>query len=131
MGIVEENRIMLNKMIGETIIAVKQIGGNGKFNADSHPTELVFVCDSGNCYEMKHTKTCCEEVFVEDGMYAIENLIGGKLISAEVASNTEDEYGTDIDGSELKWTYYKFKTAKGYCDLRWMGSTYHEEPPRS
>ena len=92
MGILEENRIILNNMVGETIIAIKQIGSKGKCSNNNHPYELIFICDSGNCYEMKHNKICCEDVFVEDGMDSIKNLIGEKLTLAEVSSNTEDKY---------------------------------------
>lgn len=93
--------------------------------------EVWFYCKDGFIVKMYHSQDCCESVMLE---------------SADSLDNDNDIY-TDCEWCEMEfvhdeyksgnsewgtytWTYYKFRTNKGYDVLRWYGESngyYSEE----
>lgn len=87
---------------------------------------MLFHTTDGELYKMYHDQECCEDVYIEDIAGDLDNLIGEKLVMAEVATNSGD---TD-DYDTYTWTFYKFATIKGYVTIRWYGTSngyYSEE----
>lgn len=127
MSYIKDSQEMLNLLIGETLIEVRKFNSSGyPDNKELNPSTLVLVCESGNKFEFSHSRDCCEDVHLEEGLSELESMIGEKILSAEVSSNTDDNDGVYEDGIKTKWTYYKLTSAKGYCDLRWIGTTHSD-----
>lgn len=95
---------LLNKRI-DTITGVE--GGE----------ELVFTLKTGERYRMHHDQSCCEHVYLAEVIGDLEDLIGWPILEAEEVK--EDK---PADGAEL-WTFYKFRSWKGYVTLRWIGTS--------
>jgi hypothetical protein len=86
--------------------------------------------DSALCFEndtekylFAHTQDCCEEVYIEDLVGDIQDLIGSPITFAEKSTNAEDPGAKDPYDEDYLWTYYKFATIKGWVDVRWYGSS--------
>lgn len=88
--------------------------------------EIHFETDDGITYMMYHDQDCCENVLVEDINGELEWLIGSPIITAEEATNADDEY-KDFPPPEhpdsYTWTFYKIATAKGHVVIRWLGES--------
>ena len=87
--------------------------------------ELVFTLGTGEKYRLYHQQDCCEDVFIEDVVGDLVDLINSPLIMAEEVSNRGDE-GVDTSST---WTFYKLATMRGYVTVRWYGesSGYYSE----
>jgi hypothetical protein len=62
-------------------------------------------------------------VWLESVVGDVKDLVGEKLLKAEVATNsgdTVDKHGNEDSGT---WTFYKFATIKGYVDIRFCGTS--------
>lgn len=76
----------------------------------------------GDVYKMEHFQDCCENVYVEDIVGDIKDIIGSEILLAEESSNYDDAPLSPHDESHT-WTYYKLATIKGRIDIRWYGSS--------
>ena len=81
--------------------------------------ELVFTLDTGEKYRLFHVQDCCEDVFIEDIVGDLVDLIDSPVLMAEEVSNHEYE---DVDTSGT-WTFYKLATVRGYVTVRWYGES--------
>ena len=88
-----------------------------KVNKDKD--EILFYTKDGEIYKMYHDQDCCEYVYIEDIAGDLNNLIGEKLVMAEIATNS----GETDDYETYTWTFYKFATIKGYVTIRWYGTS--------
>ncbi len=88
---------------------------------------IVFTCD-GYKFRMKHVQDCCESVTVDDICGDLNDLVGERVIMAEVVTNSSDPPRSEYDKSFL-WTFYKIGTSKGSVTIRWYGhsSGYYSE----
>lgn len=103
-------------LIGKTIKEIKVSEG-----------ELLFVTDDGK-YLMKHDQECCEHVWLEDICGDLTDLIGSKIITAKVTSNSD--MPPINDEISYTWTFYDLATIHGSVTLRWYGESngfYSEE----
>lgn len=79
-----------------------------------------FTTAEGRVFELTHSQSCCEHVYIESIVGDLSDLEGAEILMADESSNSQEdgEYGN----SET-WTFYKLATSKGYVDIRFHGSS--------
>ena len=102
------------KLIGKTI---KEIYG-----AEKYSEEITFITECGEVWKMYHYPECCEQVFVEDVVGDIGDLVGSPILVCEESTNSTLP---PLDGRDKSytWTFYKIATIKGWVDIRWYGES--------
>lgn len=104
----------INELIGKVLI---------KININENKTVIVFETE-GEPYKMFHDQDCCEDVYIEDIIGNLEDLINTPIIIAE--ETTSNENPKDIvkeHQDSFTWTFYKLATIKGYVTIRWYGES--------
>lgn len=88
--------------------------------------ELIFICDEGE-FKMHHQQNCCEDVYIEDIIGDLSDLIGSPILIAEEVTSDKNPETVKPETIEYQdcftWTFYKFATIKGYVDIRWYGES--------
>lgn len=98
----------LQEFINQTIVNITNIDNR----------ELLFEFDNGDKYKMYHEQDCCEDVYIEDIIGDLNDLLNNPIIMAEeVSEDGDNDWGT------FTWTFYRFATIKGYVTLRWYGES--------
>lgn len=98
-----------SKLEGETIVSIKQEG----------EISLTITCKSGNTYFMFGDDGGDGNdvyVWLEDVVGDFEDVLGSKVLLAEVRTNKGKE-----SWESTTWTFYTIRTTKGSVDLRWCG----------
>jgi hypothetical protein len=124
------SNILFSDLLGKTLTKITVTGDEG----DEHDkTEMYFECSDGTRYKMFHDQSCCEDVYLEDVVGDLDDLIGVPIALAEEVSygSTDDEGNKNKDVPPAKgkyddswtWTFYKLATIKGYVTLRWYGTS--------
>jgi hypothetical protein len=98
--------------------------------------QLVFYCKNGKKVVFYHDQDCSECVWLEDG----DGLVSGFDIftncdwcELQIETKTNGDEGAnplDKYDDSFTWSFYKFKTNKGYDTIRWYGTSngyYSEE----
>lgn len=80
-----------------------------------------FTKDNGDKWAMFHDQDCCEEVYLEDIVGELDDLIGSPLLVAYV--ETSDDAPLNDYEDSWTWTFYRFATIKGSVVLRWYGTS--------
>ena len=90
-------------------------------------TEIRVICnDNKTEFWVYHEQKCCEQVYIEDIVGNLQDLLNSEIIMAEEESNTKyTECGYEPKYSQpIKlWTFYKLATNKGYVTIRWYGTS--------
>jgi hypothetical protein len=107
------NGVDIKEMVGDVIERIE-----GKVGDET----VTFFMESGAVFRMHYYRDCCASCYLEDTGGDLEDITGYPLLMAEEISNGADELPNYEDES-FTWTFYKFATAKGYCTLRWYGSS--------
>ena len=107
-----------SELIGQTIIKIS--------GCEVESNEIVF--ETKDCvYKMYHIQDCCEEVYVEDVIGDINDLIGTPIIIASEDTNKENPSDINVSLMEEQesflWTFYNIATLKGHVTIRWYGSS--------
>lgn len=88
---------------------------------------IDFLKEDGTGFRMYHSQDCCEAVWVESVTGDLSDLEGTPILGAEEAfSSGVDPVGVNPPEEYREswtWTFYKLRTAKGYVDIRWYGSS--------
>ena len=101
----------IKDMVGQTFNKVYQCE-----NSDGNDA-LVFE-NSESIFVFSHWQDCCENVYIQDIVGYLNDLIDSPLLVAAVESKD------DLNASESgTWTFYKFATIKGWVDVRFHDSS--------
>lgn len=100
------------ELVGKTIL-------NIKLQAD----EIVFITNDGIC-KLFHSQDCCENVYVEDIIGDLDDLLDSPITMAEEIISSENPQGITKEYQDsFTWTFYKLATIKGYVTIRWYGES--------
>ena len=103
---------MIQELVGKTLTKIENFNGR----------ELRFHTSDGEVYLMYHYQDCCENVYIEDIIGDLDDLVGSPIVLAEERTNSDDRIETTEYGVGL-WTFYEFATNKGSVTIRWYGSS--------
>lgn len=103
--------------INKKRLDISELKGKTMKEIDIGEEEVALETEDGCKYKMYHEQDCCENVYVEDVIGDVEDLIGNPLIKAEEVTNQDD----NNEDYSCTWTYYKLATIKGYVTIRWYG----------
>lgn len=94
-------------LVGKTFTSVVQDGDDA----------IRFKVGDTTAYSLLHTQDCCESVSIEDVCGDLSDLEGTEILEASESSEHDDsvESGT--------WSFFKFRTRKGYVTVRFYGSS--------
>ena len=105
----------LNRMVGETIVSV---------SGNRHDEEFVVRTTSGLVFTFYHSQDCCEDVYLEEIIGDIDDLIGHTVVMAEETCSNDEVVGSSCyQGESFTWTYYRMATERGLVVLRFFGSS--------
>jgi hypothetical protein len=109
-------------------------------------SSIFFTADDEQ-YRMLHHQDCCEDVYVEDIIGDVDDLIGSPIIEAREATGCEDDDVEEVfrqlyddetfvmqkmagfteipkmGGESETWTFYIMSTIKGSVTIRWYGTS--------
>lgn len=102
---------LFGKLVGKTLVKI-----------DKTDDLICFLDAGGKYYLMYHNQSCCENVYIDDVVGDLDDLLGHPVVRAEVSSNNDDPAKSEYAES-YTWTYYKLATIKGSVDIRWYGSS--------
>lgn len=112
--------INVNELLGKTLVSVEKTQYQDN-------DALLFTTDTGEQYGMTHIQDCCEQVWLEEIIGNLDDLVGHPLLIAEEANSTlhalQDPGPKHESTESYTWTFYKFATIRGYVDLRWYGTS--------
>ena len=92
---------------------------------DFQSEEIIFHCNTGRSFIMRHHQDCCEYVSVEEVIGDLDDLIDTPILEAD--ERTRQNPNASDSGT---WTFYELRTNKGSVTIRWYGSSngyYSEE----
>lgn len=107
----------ITEIIGKTISHIDARQGAEK---------CIFTFTDNSRFRFYHEQDCCENVYIEDIIGNLTDLLNEPLLMAEEVSNAEK---VDVDipsgpyDDSRTWTFYKFATVKGYVTFRWLGTS--------
>jgi len=84
-----------------------------------HNDSITFTEYNGNTLKMYHEQDCCENVTISQITGDLYDLVDSPILDASENTNSGN---TEEDGHET-WTFYKFRTRKGYVDITWHGES--------
>ena len=100
---------------GKTITEIKGKAGD---------EELNFTTSDGTLWKLVHIQDCYENVYLEDIVGDLEDLLNSEILIAEESTSAIPEPGQDTeDVDSFTWTFYTLRTMKGTVTLRWYGES--------
>lgn len=109
----EENEFFKNNVIGKTVVDIR---------TDKHDY-ISFLFSDGSAMKMYHSQSCCENVTIDDINGDLNDLIGEPILIAELRSNVNEGGPVDEYDESYTWSFYTFRTRKGFVDIRWYGTS--------
>jgi hypothetical protein len=91
--------------------------------------EIIFTTDKEYKYKMFHSQNCCEDVYVDDIVGDVNDLLNTPILYAEEVSNINDPPKENSEES-YTWTFYNIRTIIGSVTIKWYGTSngyYSEE----
>lgn len=81
---------------------------------------VVFELEDGATLYLSHNQDCCENVWLEDVVGDLEDLVDSPFaITEEVVEQEESSEW----GDSSTWTFYKLSTIKGSVTIRFCGTS--------
>lgn len=99
-------------LVGMTFTSVTEVGD-----------AVVFRAADGLLFQLAHTQSCCENVYVESIVGELSDLEGSPILLAEAVCSSDDGFPALGDDYSYTWTFFKLATRKGYVDIRFYGSS--------
>lgn len=99
----------ISELIGKTLVSI-----------DRGDEEIIFQTHDAK-YRMWHSQDCCENVYVEDIIGDLNDLIGSPILMADERTSQDNELPGSDDS--FTWTFYELGTIKGYVTIRWYGTS--------
>ena len=87
--------------------------------------EIYFYCKNGNIVKFFHDQDCCETVYLEsaDGLKNnVDIFTDCDWCEVEEITDVNSKPLSEWDSS-FTWTFYTFRTNKGYDTMRWYGTS--------
>ncbi len=108
----------ISDLIGETLISVDNVDDS----------EIVFTTVSGDVFKMYWDNSdygCDVGVYLDDICGALSDLVGSRILMAEVTHAGENPVGVRVPDyqNSFTWTFYKLATNKGSVTIRWYGGS--------
>jgi hypothetical protein len=98
----------------------------GKIFTEIHLSEnmdrLSFISEDKE-YEFVHDQDCCEQVYIDDIVGDLTDLLNSPILTAEERYNSDDPMGKDNNWGTFTWTFYEFATNKGSVTVKWYGES--------
>lgn len=105
----------IKALIGKTI---------DKIDGGVESRKLVFHTSDGLVYAMYHIHVCCEDVYVDDIIGNLEDIIGSPVLRASEETSDENPEGVKKEYQDsFTWTFYHIATIKGAITIRWYGES--------
>lgn len=109
----EENEFFKNNVIGKTVVDIRT----------DKRDYISFLFSDGSAMKMYHSQSCCEIVTIDDINGDLNDLIGSPILIAELRTNVNEGGPVDEYDSSYTWSFYTFRTRKGFVDIRWYGTS--------
>src|SRR3990167_10601854 len=104
----------IRDLVGKTLTAAYKVKEKGEGDV------IYFEWADGSKYKMNHEQECCEQVYVEDIVEDLQDIVGSPILDAREASN----HGTDEETDYIfTWTFYNITTNMGHVTIRWYGTS--------
>jgi hypothetical protein len=95
-------------LVGATVVHIEKIDN----------TEIMFITDAGKRYSLCHQQDCCEQVYIDDIIGDLDDLLGNPLLIAE------ERFEKDPDAAEsATWSFFEFATINGSITVRFYGAS--------
>lgn len=104
----EYKKPSIDDLVGKTIASVVE-----------ERERLILRMEMGGTYVFYHQQDCCEDVWIEEIVGDLQDLVGAPILSAYEESKRT---GSGVCDSET-WTFYRFTTIKGTVVVRWCGQS--------
>lgn len=104
-------RCEISEMVGKTFDRIEKTDESVTF----------WNKDKSDSFLMEHLQDCCENVWLEDVVGDLNDLVGTPILVAECVTS-EESPRNDSDESFL-WTFYNMRTIKGSVTFRWYGTS--------
>jgi len=113
-----EGRPDIRMLLGKTMIVAMQTKGEY-----GDQDTVAFTTDYGHKFALYHDQGCCEDVWLEDIVGDLGDLVGSPILKASEDTNADDPGKLKEDDHSYTWTFYNIATAKGHVTLRWYGTS--------
>lgn len=102
-------RDMIPLLQGQVILAIRGM------KAGSDRVEII--CTDLSRVTLYHVQDCCEHVELVEVIGNPADLIGQRIVLAEVTTQQDD------NAESATWTFYRFRSHGGDVTLRWVGES--------
>lgn len=102
------------------MLNISDLIGKTMVYADISEDELILIDENNIKYRLGHVQDCCEDVHIAEIHGDLKYLRNTQIIHAELIE--ENEY-IDENGELSGYSFYKFRTEKGYLTIRWNGAS--------
>lgn len=89
-------------------------------NVSIYDDTIEFFIDDKLSYKMEHRQDCCENVYIDDIVGDINDLVDTPILDAYESTNNENP---KPNSESFTWTFYNISTIKGSVTIKWYGAS--------